>query len=80
MAVGDEAISVNYPIVPGTGEEGKVKWGAREINRTRDFIAQVKKTIPKNLNDYRSVLKINYGPGIPGPSDGVDGEIWFKVQ
>lgn len=40
MAIGDAAISAGYPLVPDSGEGGKVKWGAREINRTRDFIAQ----------------------------------------
>lgn len=42
MAVGDEATASGYPLVPNSGEEGKVKWGSREINRTRDFVAQVK--------------------------------------
>jgi hypothetical protein len=45
MAVGDEAVAAGYAIVPGTGEEGKVKYGAREINRTRDYVAQVKALI-----------------------------------
>ncbi len=45
MAIGDEAAAAGYPIVPNTGEEGKVRYGAREINRTRDFVAQVKNLI-----------------------------------
>ena len=45
MAVGDDAAAAGYPLVPNTGEEGKVRWGAREINRTRDFVAQVKNTV-----------------------------------
>lgn len=45
MAVGDDANAGGYPLVPNTGEEGKVRFGAREINRTRDFIAQVKNLI-----------------------------------
>lgn len=45
MAVGDEATDAGYPLVPNVGEEGKIRWGAREINRTRDFIAQVKNLI-----------------------------------
>lgn len=40
MAVGDDAAAAGYPIVPNTGEEGKAKYGAREINRTRDFLGQ----------------------------------------
>lgn len=45
MAIGDDALAAGYPLVPNNGEEGKVKWGAREINRTRDFVAQVKAAI-----------------------------------
>ena len=45
MAVGDESQDAGFGFVPNTGEEGKVKWGAREINRTRDFLAQVKDLI-----------------------------------
>lgn len=35
MAVGDDATGKGLPLVPDTGEEGRVRWGAREINRTR---------------------------------------------
>lgn len=42
MPAGDEALIQGYPVVPESGEEGRVRWGAREINRTRDFIAQLK--------------------------------------
>jgi hypothetical protein len=41
MAVGDAAAAAGLPLVPDTGEDGKVKWGAREINRTRDEVADV---------------------------------------
>lgn len=46
MAVGDLAIAAGFQFVPDTGEEGRVRWGAREINRTRDYVAQVKNLIP----------------------------------
>lgn len=46
MAVGDDAKAAGYPLVPDTGEEGRVRWGGREINRTRDLIAAVKGLIP----------------------------------
>ena len=36
MAIGDDALAAGYALVPSSGEEGKVKYGAREINRTRD--------------------------------------------
>ena len=42
MAVGDDAAAAGYPLVPSTGsEDARVKFGAREINRTRDFVAAV---------------------------------------
>lgn len=79
MAVGDDATKAGYPIVPDTGEEGRVRWGAREINRTRDMIAQLISTIPKGQSGVRAAAKISYGGGTPGPNDGVEGEIWFRV-
>lgn len=55
MAIGDEASDAGYPLVPNTGEEGKVRYGAREINRTRDFVARISKygTADPNNNDGR---------------------------
>jgi hypothetical protein len=79
MAVGDDASTAGYPLVPDTGEEGRVRWGARELNRTRDFIAQLKALVPANMGEYRAISKISYGVGVPTPPDGVDGEIWFQV-
>lgn len=64
MAVGDLASAAGYPLVPSVGEEGLVKWGAREINRTRDYIADVKD-------------RISYGTA--NPSGGSEGDIYFKV-
>lgn len=79
MAIGDSAKAQNYPLVPDTGEEGKRKWGAREINRTRDMVADVAKTVPVGMGGYRSAAKISYGNGVPANTDGVDGEIWFQI-
>lgn len=42
MAIGDDATSAGYPTVPNTGDQGRVRLGAQEINRTRDFVAQNK--------------------------------------
>lgn len=64
MAVGDEANAAGLPLVPGTGEEGKVKYGAREINRTRDMVAQVLRKTSSGTAD---------------PSGGNDGDVYFKV-
>lgn len=79
MAVGDDAKTAGYPLVPDTGEEGRVRWGAREINRTRDMVAQIKKLIPINMAAYRKASKISYGSGVPAAKDGVEGEIWFRI-
>ena len=80
MAVGDDAIRAGYPIVPGTGEEGKVKYGAREINRTRDFLAQVKRLIPIGKNGYRIAAGISSGTTDPSNSIGSNGDIYFKIS
>lgn len=77
MAVGDSAHAAGYPTVPDTGEEGKVRWGAREINRTRDFIAQVKALIPVGKANYRSAAGISSGTA--NPTGGSDGDIYFKI-
>lgn len=77
MAVGDAAQDAGYPLVPDTGEEGRVRWGAREINRTRDFIAQVKALIPVGKPAYRSASGISSGTA--NPSGGNDGDIYFKI-
>jgi len=92
MAVGDDAANAGYPLVPGTGEEGKVKWGAREINRTRDFVAQVKALIPATWGIAKGGTgattaegaRANLGlmgeitVGTAAPSGGLDGDIYFK--
>ena len=77
MAVGDNAAAANYPLVPDTGEEGRVRWGAREINRTRDFIAAVKALIPNGKAGYRTAAGITSGTA--DPTGGSDGDIYFKI-
>lgn len=77
MAVGDEAQAAGYPLVPDSGEEGRVRWGAREINRTRDFIAQLKALIPTGKASYRTASGITSGSA--DPTGGSDGDIYFKI-
>ena len=78
MAVGDDATAAGLPLVPSTGsEDAKVKWGAREINRTRDYVAQVKGTIPVGKAGYRTAGGIS--SGTDWPSGGSDGDIYFKI-
>lgn len=77
MAVGDDATNAGYPLVPETGEEGRVRWGAREINRTRDFVALVKGLIPPTKAAYRTAAGIS--SGVAEPTGGTDGDIYFKI-
>ena len=77
MAVGDAANAAGFALVPDTGEEGRVRWGAREINRTRDFIAAVKALIPVGKAGYRTAAGIS--AGTTDPTGGVDGDIYFKI-
>jgi hypothetical protein len=76
MAVGDDATAAGYPLVPNTGtDDALIRYGAREINRTRDMVAQVLGAMPT-----RATL------GLPGsitispnsPSGGANGDIWLK--
>lgn len=77
MAVGDDAEDAGYQLVPDTGENGKVRYGAREINRTRDYVAQVNKKVPVNKSGFRDASGIRTGTA--NPSGGSDGDIYFKI-
>ena len=78
MAVGDAATAAGFTIVPDTGgDEARVRWGAREVNRTRDFLAAVKALIPVGKTAYRTAAGISSGTA--NPSGGVDGDIYFKI-
>ncbi len=77
MAIGDDALAAGLPLVPGSGEQGKRKYGAREINKTRDFIAQFAMLIPKTKGSFRTSSGITSGTG--DPTGGEDGDIHFKV-
>ena len=78
MAVGDEAANAGYPLVPETGSDSaRVYWGWLEINRTRDFLAQLKALIPIGKGGYRAAAGITSGTATP--SGGADGDIYFKI-
>jgi hypothetical protein len=77
VAVGDQAAAAGYTIVPDTGEDGRVRWGGREINRTRDFIAVLKAMIPVGKSGFRTAAGISSGTA--DPSGGNDGDIYFKI-
>ena len=77
MAIGDNAQAAGFPVVPDTGEEGRLRWGGREINRTRDLIALVKAMIPVGKANWRTAAGIS--SGTDDPSGGTDGDIYFKI-
>lgn len=94
MAVGDEALAAGYPLVPQTGVGGEVHNGYLEINRTRDFVAEVKGLIPgiwpiadggtgsSSASGARSNLGIRTGTAAPSDAVGgaTDGNIYFRIQ
>lgn len=77
MAVGDDAQAAGFPVVPDTGETGRLRWGGQEINRTRDFIAQVKALLPVGKSAARDQAGISSGTA--DPAGGTDGDIYFKI-
>ena len=77
MPVGDDAAAAGLPLVPDTGEEGRVRYGAREINRTRDEVAQTRTQIPVGKAGYRTAAGISSGTA--DPAGGSDGDIYFKI-
>lgn len=77
MPVGDQATAAGFPLVPETGEEGRVRWGALEINRTRDHVAQVKALVPVGKSGFRTAGGITAGTA--DPTGGTDGDIYFKI-
>lgn len=93
MAVGDDAQAAGFPVVPASGTTGKVHDGYVEINRTRDFVAQVKALIlstwPVNKGGTgattaagaRINLGFNYGTDAASDTVGgaVDGNVYFKI-
>ena len=77
MAIGDDALAAGFPLVPDTGDQGRVRLGAQEINRTRDEVAQTKATIPVGKAAYRTAAGITSGTA--DPTGGNDGDIYFKI-
>ena len=77
MAIGDDAAAAGYLLVPNEGEDGKVRYGARELNRTRDYVAQVSNRVPEDSSGYRSMAGIRSGTA--APSGGSDGDIYFRI-
>lgn len=90
MAVGDDAAAAGYSLVSGTG--GLVKDGDLEMNRTRDYIAQVKALIEavwpiaKGGTGASTPAGARTNLGLQGtitistasPTGGANGDIWLK--
>lgn len=90
MAVGDDAAAAGYSLVSGTA--GLVKDGDLEMNRTRDYIAQVKALIEavwpisKGGTGASTAAGARTNLGLQGaitistssPSGGSPGDIWLK--
>lgn len=90
MAVGDDAAAAGYPLLVGTVD--LVKDGDTEINRTRDFVAQVKALIKATwgIGDggtgatTAAGARANLGIcgaityGTAAPSGGAAGDVYFK--
>jgi hypothetical protein len=78
MAVGDAAVAAGFPLVPSSGgEEARVAHGAREINRTRDEVAETRALLPSGKAGYR--LASGISSGTANPTGGQDGDIYFKI-
>lgn len=78
MPAGDAASAAGYPVVPESGSDNaRVRYGAREINVTRDLIAALKNIIPVSKAGFRTSSGISTGTA--NPSGGVDGDIYFKI-
>lgn len=77
MAIGDDAAAAGYSLVPNDGEDGKVRYGAREINLTRDYVAQLKANVPTTNAAARTRAGIRSGTG--APTGGANGDIYFRI-
>jgi hypothetical protein len=77
MAIGDDAAAAGFPLVPGSGDGGKVHDGYTEINRSRDLMAQTKALIPVGKPANRAASGISSGTA--DPTGGADGDIYFKI-
>jgi hypothetical protein len=92
MAVGDDATAAGYSLVPNTGsEDAKVRYGAREINRTRDYIAQVKATVKaiwavaeggtgaNTKAGAKTNLGFTAGTALPNNANGDNGDWYMRI-
>lgn len=90
MAVGDDAAAAGFPLVQGSDE---LQLSYVEINRTRDFVAQVLGLIQavwdtshggtgaSDIATAKTNLGINFGTDAPDDTVGgnQDGNIYFRI-
>lgn len=69
MAVGEFAIGEDIPIVPDSGEDGKIGLGAQEINRTRDILAYRTRLVDRTWDAYKDPSD-NFHPTFTSGSQG----------
>jgi hypothetical protein len=93
MPVGDAAAAYGLPLVPDSGSGGEVRLGAQEINRTRDFVANVATSIPNPVPVNRGGTGattvggaqngLGFYSGTAAASDSVaaavDGTVYFQI-
>ena len=75
MAVGDDAQAAGFALVDGSSD--LIVDGDLEMNRTRDYVAQVKVLVPVGKTGFRDAAGISSGTA--DPSGGADGDIYFKI-
>jgi len=93
MPVGDAAAAYGLALVPDSGSGGEVRLGAQEINRTRDYVADLGTSIPTTwpvnkggtgaTDAAGARTNLGFSSGTADASDAVggavDGNVYFKI-
>lgn len=80
MAIGDTAAGLGWPLVPDTGEEGRIRHGARELNRTRDMAAEAFNAVPNSKTNFQKASGIRYGEGNAPADWASQGNLWIQIH
>lgn len=93
MPVGDAAAAYGLALVPDSGSGGEIRLGAEEINRTRDYVADLGTSIPSTqpvnkggtgaTDAAGARANLGFYSGTADASDSVaaavDGTVYFKI-